>query len=83
VYKDHRELAQAWLEKRGDPYQFSIFDPRGILCIDLGVYGAPETYLVDADGIISHRRVGVVDERVWNEEFRDLYQQLMDEANGK
>ena len=82
-YKDHRKLAQDWLQERGDPYQFSIFDPRGVLGIDLGVYGAPETYLVDAEGIIRHRRVGVVDERVWNEEFRDLYQQLVDEANAE
>ncbi|MDA9240543.1 DsbE family thiol:disulfide interchange protein [bacterium] len=82
-YKDYRELAQAWLQERGDPYQFSIFDPRGTLGIDLGVYGAPETYLVDAEGIIRHRRVGVVDERVWNEEFRDLYKQLVDAANAQ
>ena len=82
-YKDHRKLAQDWLQERGDPYQFSIFDPRGVLGIDLGVYGAPETYLVDAQGIIRHRRVGVVDERVWNEEFRDLYQQLVDQANAE
>jgi len=38
-YKDHRKLAQDWLQERGDPYQFSIFDPRGVLVIDLGVYG--------------------------------------------
>jgi len=77
-YKDDRAMAQEWLDQRGNPYQFSIFDSRGILGIDLGVYGAPETYLVDAEGIIRHRRVGVVDDRVWDNEFRDLYQKLMD-----
>jgi len=51
------------------------------LGIDLGVYGAPETYLVDAKGIIRHRRVGVVDERIWNKDFRKLYNQLVEEAN--
>lgn len=76
-YKDNREAAIDWLRKRGDPYAFSIFDERGGLGIDLGVYGAPETYLLDATGTIRHRRVGVVDDRVWNSEFRDLYAQLM------
>lgn len=76
-YKDNREAAIDWLRKRGDPYAFSIFDERGGLGIDLGVYGAPETYLLDATGTIRHRRVGVVDERVWNSEFRDLYAQLV------
>ena len=80
-YKDVRGLAQDWLAERGDPYQFIIFDPRGTLGIDLGVYGAPETYLVDAQGIIRHRRVGVVDERIWNKEFRELYEQLTETSN--
>ena len=75
-YKDQRTSALDWLAERGDPYRFNIFDTQGSLGIDLGVYGAPETYLVDADGIIRHRRVGVVDERVWNAEFRELYDQL-------
>ena len=76
-YKDNREAAITWLNERGDPYAFSVFDERGRLGIDLGVYGAPETYLLDATGTIRHRRVGVVDDRVWNNEFRDLYAQLM------
>ena len=53
---------------------------RGSLGLDLGVYGAPETYLVDARGVIRHRRVGVVDERVWSNEFQDLYVQLKEES---
>ena len=75
-YKDQRAEAQAWLAERGNPYRFNIFDAQGQLGIDLGVYGAPETFLVDASGIVRHRRVGVVDERVWNTEFRALYEQL-------
>ena len=75
-YKDQRAEAKAWLAERGNPYQFNIFDAQGQLGIDLGVYGAPETFLVDASGIVRHRRVGVVDERVWNTEFRALYEQL-------
>jgi cytochrome c biogenesis protein CcmG/thiol:disulfide interchange protein DsbE len=82
-YKDRRIPAKEWLAERGDPYQMVIFDPQGTLGIDLGVYGAPETYLVDAQGVIRHRRVGVVDERIWNKEFLELYNQLVDEANAQ
>lgn len=75
-YKDQRKAAQLWLLERGNPYSFNIYDELGSLGIDLGVYGAPETYLVDAQGIIRHRRVGVVDKRVWEAEFAALYQEL-------
>lgn len=79
-YKDQRAEANVWLDKRGNPYQFNIFDAEGSLGIDLGVYGAPETYLVDAQGYIQHRRVGVVDEAIWDEEFKPLYEQLIGES---
>lgn len=79
-YKDNRADAFDWLASRGDPYVFSVFDLRGSLGIDLGVYGAPETFLIDAQGIIRYRRVGVVDERVWSNEFADLYAKLKAEA---
>jgi cytochrome c biogenesis protein CcmG/thiol:disulfide interchange protein DsbE len=79
-YKDQRSEAIKWLDDRGNPYLFNIFDTEGSLGFDLGVYGAPETYLVDVEGTIRHRRVGVVDQRIWDKEFRDLYQQLLKEA---
>jgi len=69
-------VAKLWLLERGNPYAFNIYDDQGSLGIDLGVYGAPETYLVDAQGIIRHRRVGVVDKRVWEAEFAALYLEL-------
>ncbi len=68
-YKDQRQAANEWLVKLGDPYRFSIFDQEGRLGLDLGVYGAPETYVVDADGIIRYRHVGVVNEKVWQEKL--------------
>jgi cytochrome c biogenesis protein CcmG/thiol:disulfide interchange protein DsbE len=77
-YKDQRSKALQWLEERGNPYLFNIVDQQGSLGFDLGVYGAPETYLVDDQGIIRHRRVGVVDQRIWDQEFSDLYRQLTD-----
>jgi cytochrome c biogenesis protein CcmG/thiol:disulfide interchange protein DsbE len=64
-YKDERELALQWLQALGDPYRFVIYDKAGMLGLDLGVYGAPETYLVDAKGIVKYRHVGVVTEEDW------------------
>lgn len=68
-YKDQPELAKSWLETNGNPFAFSIEDANGRFGIDLGVYGAPETYLVDAEGVIRYRHVSVLDETVWAEEF--------------
>ena len=64
-YKDEDAAAMRWLDELGDPYIVSIADHEGTLGLDLGVYGAPETYLVDAEGVVRYRHVGVVDERVW------------------
>ena len=75
-YKDDRNLANDWLNQRGNPYLFSIFDSNGSLGFDLGVYGAPETYLIDRKGVIRHKRVGIVDEHIWLNEFQELYLSL-------
>lgn len=64
-YKDDRIAAKEWLVKLDDPYLFNIFDEKGKLGLDLGVYGAPETYIVDKQGIVRYRHVGVVDDTVW------------------
>jgi len=66
-YKDQKENAFRFLGRLGDPYQTIIFDPRGTLGFDLGVYGAPETFVIDAQGVVRYRHVGVVNERVWEE----------------
>lgn len=68
-YKDDPVEARAWLERYGNPYQNVIVDRHGRLGLDLGVYGAPETYVVDAGGVIRFRHVGVVDERLWREQI--------------
>lgn len=57
-YKDEAPAAQAWLERHGNPYRLSIADPEGRLGLDLGVYGVPETFLVDANGIIRYKHTG-------------------------
>lgn len=64
-YKDTQEDALEYLQALGNPYKKVISDTRGDLGLDLGVYGAPETYLVDANGIIIYRHVGVVSQDVW------------------
>jgi cytochrome c biogenesis protein CcmG/thiol:disulfide interchange protein DsbE len=80
-YKDTPEKAQAWLDKFGDIYQFHIQDPDGSLGINLGVFGAPETFLIDAKGVIRFRRVGVVDEMVWTTQIEPLYRQYGGQIN--
>ena len=64
-YHDQRDAAQQWLTDLGNPYVFSVFDPQGDLGIDLGVVGAPETYLIDADGIVIDKVTGELNERTW------------------
>jgi cytochrome c biogenesis protein CcmG/thiol:disulfide interchange protein DsbE len=68
-YKDDPAKARDWLQQLGDPYRQIIVDEAGTLGLDLGVYGAPETYVVDAEGVVRYRHVGVVTEQVWYETF--------------
>ena len=68
-YKDNKLKALDLLEKDGNPFEFSIYDFEGRLAIDLGVYGAPETFFIDKNGLIRERHVGVIDEKVWKEKF--------------
>ena len=75
-YRDKLNLADDWLKENGDPFLFSIADPSGRFGIDLGVYGAPETYLVDAEGIIRYRHVSVLNDSVWREVFLPLVKSL-------
>ncbi|WP_327124104.1 DsbE family thiol:disulfide interchange protein [Nitrincola sp. A-D6] len=64
-YKDDPELARDWLQRYKDPYSKVIVDREGRLGLDLGVYGAPETYILDSSGVIRYRHVGEVDEKAW------------------
>ena len=68
-YKDDSAEAIAWLARHGDPYAFSVVDADGDLGVDLGVYGAPETFLLDAEGVIRYKHVGAVDEAIWRNEI--------------
>ena len=79
-YKDDNGAALKWLAEYHNPYQLDIRDEQGTLGLDLGVYGAPETFLIDAKGIIRYKHVGIVDASVWREQLAPLYQGLVDEA---
>jgi cytochrome c biogenesis protein CcmG/thiol:disulfide interchange protein DsbE len=68
-YKDDREMAKQWLVDYGDPYVRSAFDASGRIAIDFGVYGAPETFLIDDKGIIRHKLVGIMTADVWEQQF--------------
>lgn len=75
-YKDDVAEARKWLANLHNPYVFSIVDADGRLGIDLGVFGAPETYVVDREGVIRHKHVGVVDDKVWTEQLKPIVDQL-------
>ena len=59
-YKDKRDDATAWLQKFGNPYELSAWDIDGRVGIDCGVYGAPETFLIDKQGVIRHKQIGPI-----------------------
>ena len=69
---EDQNAARQWLDRFGNPSVFNIADIENKLCIDLGVYGAPETFLINPDGVILHRHVGELNERVWQKEFLPL-----------
>jgi cytochrome c biogenesis protein CcmG/thiol:disulfide interchange protein DsbE len=72
-YKDDSAKALQWLDDLGDPYAISLADTEGVLGLDLGVYGAPETYIVDAGGVVRFRHVGVLDPEVWQADFESWF----------
>lgn len=75
-YKDERDKALKFLDTYKNPYQSVIYDPKGSLGLDLGVYGAPETFIIDGNGKIHYRHTGDVNEKVWNEVLKPIYEKL-------
>lgn len=71
-WRDSRPDALRWLEQLGDPYVASGFDGDGRVGIDWGVYGAPETFLVDANGIVLHKHLGPLTAAAWERDFAPL-----------
>jgi cytochrome c biogenesis protein CcmG/thiol:disulfide interchange protein DsbE len=75
-YKDQRSDALQWLAQLGDPYVASGFDGDGRIGIDMGVYGLPETFLVDANGMIVHKHIGPISREIWANDFVPIIKRL-------
>ncbi len=79
-YKDKRDAALGWLGQFGDPYKLSIVDTDGRVGIDYGVYGVPETFVIDKQGVIRFKQIGPITEEVWRNKMLPLVQQLRDSS---
>jgi cytochrome c biogenesis protein CcmG/thiol:disulfide interchange protein DsbE len=75
-YKDRREDGLRWLAAYGDPYHLSVVDPQGRIGIDYGVYGVPETYVIDKRGVIRYKQIGPVTREVLAQKILPLVGQL-------
>lgn len=67
--KDNKKEAKAWLKTYGNPYQLVGEDREGRVAIDMGVYGTPETFLIDSKGMIIYRHAGILNGKIWQREF--------------
>jgi cytochrome c biogenesis protein CcmG/thiol:disulfide interchange protein DsbE len=75
-YKDEREDALPWLKRNGDPFKVSVYDRAGRIAIDYGVYGVPETYVIDRKGIIRYKHIGPLTPEIAEKKLRPLIQEL-------
>ncbi len=75
-YKDKREDGQRWLARFGDPYLLSAYDADGRVGINYGVYGVPETYLIDKQGVIRFKQIGPITPEVLQNKIIPLAQEL-------
>ena len=75
-YKDKREDGEAWLRRHGNPYTLVVSDAEGRVGIDYGVYGVPETYVIDKQGVIQYKQIGPVTPQSLNEKILPLIKEL-------
>ncbi len=75
-YKDAREDALPWLKRNGDPYKLSVYDAEGKIGIDYGVYGVPETYVIDRAGVIRYKHIGPLTPEVVQNKLQPLVKEL-------
>jgi cytochrome c biogenesis protein CcmG, thiol:disulfide interchange protein DsbE len=80
-WRDERDKATRWLDTLGDPYVASAFDEAGNVAIDWGVYGAPETFLVDADGTVLYKHIAPLTPEVWHNRFLPIIQEKCAEGH--
>jgi cytochrome c biogenesis protein CcmG/thiol:disulfide interchange protein DsbE len=79
-YKDKRDEGIAWLKQFGDPYKLSAVDVKGQVGIDYGVYGVPETYVIDKKGVIRYKQIGIVTPEILEKKVLPLVKALEQEA---
>lgn len=75
-YKDTRDAGLGWLGQFGNPYDVSLFDPKGRTGIDYGVYGVPETFIIDREGTIRMKHIGPLTPAVLHDKIEPLLKQL-------
>ena len=80
-FKDTRAAATQYLQTHGNPYDVDIYDPDGKLGINLGVYGTPETFVIDQNGIIRYKYAGPITPEVWEKDFIPVLQELSEKTN--
>jgi len=81
-YKDQPDDASVWLDALGDPYSRIGADIDGMVGIDWGVYGVPETFVIDSKGFIRYKHIGPITEDVYRETLQPLIEELRGEADG-
>ena len=79
-YKDTRDEAAAWLRQLGNPYLESAFDADGRVGLDYGVYGVPETYVIDARGVIRYKQIGPINVDALQNRILPLIRELQGQA---
>lgn len=75
-WRDTREKGKAWLDHYGNPYDRVIFDADSLLAIDLGITGAPESFLVDKNGDIRYKHIGIITDQVWTDILEPIARRL-------
>jgi cytochrome c biogenesis protein CcmG/thiol:disulfide interchange protein DsbE len=75
-YKDTRDEALTWLRRHGNPYPLTAVDEAGRIGIDYGVYGVPETYVIDKQGVIRYKQIGPLDDEVVAKTIMPLVKEL-------
>lgn len=77
VYKDKPSAAHDWLTLNNNPYQSVIIDQTGDSAIDWGIYGTPETFIIDQHGIIRYKQIGIITEEIWQQQLSPLIDTLI------
>lgn len=79
-YKDDPDLAKRFLSHDGNPYQLIAVDVDGKAAIDWGVYGTPETFIIDKKGIVRYKQIGAISPTLWENTLKPIVQQLQNES---